>query len=74
MYRRTNEGLKSQRKIAKGMLVKLKPYLESKEHDMEDNFIEDIKRAELWLEEETPSTLYYNHGQYMVDSRYKGIK
>lgn len=43
MYRRTNEGLKPQRKIAKGMLVKLKPYLESKEHDMEDNLTGSIK-------------------------------
>ena len=42
MYRRTNEGLKSQRKIAKGMLVKLRPYLESKEHGMEDNLTGSI--------------------------------
>lgn len=42
-------------------------------HDMEKNFEADIEIARSWLEEEVPSTLYYNHGQYMVDSRNKGI-
>lgn len=42
-------------------------------YDMEENFKPDIEMAKLWLEEEVPSTLYYNHGQYMVDSRSKGI-
>ncbi len=40
---------------------------------MEKNFEADIDIAKLWLKEEVPSTLYYNHGQYMVDSRNKGI-
>ena len=42
-------------------------------YDMEKNFEADIDIAKLWLKEEVPSTLYYNHGQYMVDSRNKGI-
>lgn len=41
--------------------------------DMEVNFKTDIENAQQWLEEEVPSTLYYNHGQYMIDSRNKGI-
>lgn len=72
MYKEVRDTVKACGGI-NNLYINIKTNVDNYKHDMEDNFIEDIKRAELWLEEETPSTLYYNHGQYMVDSRYKGI-
>lgn len=40
--------------------------LELFERDMSQNFENDIEIAKKWLQEETPATLYYNHGYYMV--------
>ena len=55
------------------LYINVNTTVENYRDDMEENFRPDIEMAKLWLKEEVPSTLYYNHGQYMVDPRNKGI-
>lgn len=43
------------------------------QRDMNCFFKHDIETAKLWLKETVPSTLYYNHGSYMIDKDIKGI-
>lgn len=42
-------------------------------HDMLQNFSMDIEAAKLWLNEDVPSLLYYNHGCYMRTLEIQGI-
>ncbi len=51
----------------------IKSDLSSYKKDMAQHFAQDIDNAKLWLEESVPSTLYYNHGKYMVNDGEKGI-
>ena len=55
------------------LYLQLSTDLQSYMSDMTSCFVEDIKLAKLWLKETTPSTLYYNHGAYMVDNGIHGI-
>lgn len=56
------------------LYMSLETCLETYKNDMINNFSEDIDLAELWLSEKIPSTLYYNHGSYMIDNGIKGIE
>lgn len=55
------------------LYVYLESDLDEYKQDMKDNFSDDIESAKLWLEEQVPDSLYYNHGSYMSSSEIKGI-
>ena len=55
------------------LFINVKTSLDDYKEDMNNNFTQDIKTAKLWLEQEVPKSLYYNHGSYMFTSEKKGI-